>query len=64
MCSCREMEKGWAEITNFTQSATHPSIQAKSVMHMKGDGGYLLTACKSLTLALRHSIAHRPRPQS
>ncbi|KAI0752784.1 Saccharopine dehydrogenase-domain-containing protein [Daedaleopsis nitida] len=40
----KDMEKGWAEVTNFTASATSAKVFAKSTMHCKGDPGYLLTA--------------------
>ncbi|RPD70404.1 hypothetical protein L226DRAFT_227179 [Lentinus tigrinus ALCF2SS1-7] len=42
--SDKEMEKGWAEVTNFTQSAASPNVYAKTVTHVKGDPGYLMTA--------------------
>lgn len=48
----REMETGWAQVTNITQSATVPNVYTKSVAHIKGDPGYLVTAC---TL---HGIVH------
>lgn len=47
-CIRRNLEKGWAEVTNYTASATTPNVFAKSVAYFKGDPGYLLTACKSI----------------
>ncbi|TFK88041.1 hypothetical protein K466DRAFT_88124 [Polyporus arcularius HHB13444] len=38
------MEKGWMNITNYTECASSPGVWAKSVMRGQGDPGYLLTA--------------------
>lgn len=41
------MEKGFMDVTNYTESATSPGVYAKSTMKGNGDPGYLLTSSQS-----------------
>jgi short subunit dehydrogenase-like uncharacterized protein len=54
--SDEEMKNGHFTATNLTTSATNPPIQAKTVIKLKGDPGYLLTSImiseSALTLLL------------
>ena len=38
------MQKGYMNVTNYTECASSPGTYAKSVMRGKGDPGYLLTS--------------------
>ena len=48
------MKNGFCEVTNYSKSALAPGVpevHVKTVMHGRGDPGYLLTASKHLASA-------------
>ncbi|KAI0697401.1 Saccharopine dehydrogenase-domain-containing protein [Cerioporus squamosus] len=58
------MEKGWMNITNYTECASSPGVWAKSVMRGQGDPGYLLTASMISEAALGLALDDASLPAS